>query len=225
MYGQLHSLECLPVLCTWLWLQGETGFQGFINVIVLAHQQLAALKILRIACSCSNLLSFPIPISEIPNPDHTWLLKLPSTHEQPLQIGWCGRTVKTHLYFQTHPLQNFCKCTLEHLNSFLLMSVLWHQPCIQPLPLSGSVTAASFLQDQVSTVQTDTGLSLTSGHSPKGLKTCLSWLWWGRWSQAKLVAEPGTDLRSSKVFSRSCFFSTPAFFPPNLDLSSSFEGQ
>lgn len=186
---------------------------------------LAALKLLSNACSCSSLLSLPIPVSEIPNPDHMWLLKPPSVHEQPLQTGWWGRKVKRHLYFQTHPLRNFCKCTLEHLNSFLLMSVSWHQPCVQLLPVSGSATAASFLQDQVSNVQTGTGLSLTSGHSPKGLKTCLPWLWWGPWSQATLVAEPGTDLRSSKAFSRSCFFSMPAFCPPNLALPSSFEGQ
>lgn len=172
VHGQLCNLvylSCVPGSDC----KVRLGFKALLISLCYHISMLAALKLLSNACSCSSLLSLPIPISEIPNPDHMWMLKPPSVHEQPLQTGWWGRKVKRHLYFQTHPLRNFCKCTLEHLNSFLLMSVSWHQPCVQLLPVSGSATAASFLQDQVSNVQTGTGLPLTSGHSPKGLKTCL----------------------------------------------------
>lgn len=86
VHGQLCNLvylSCVPGSDC----KVRLGFKALLISLCYHISMLAALKLLSNACSCSSLLSLPIPVSEIPNPDHMWMLKPPSVHEQPLQIG------------------------------------------------------------------------------------------------------------------------------------------
>lgn len=117
-------------------------------------------------------------------------------------------------------MQSLCKCILENMSSFLLVTASQHKPCAPTLNHS------SFLLGQVSPRQTHMGLFLTP--DPKELQNLFYFYRWGPQSHARSAAVPRIDLTSSKALGWSCFSSTAAFFtcfPPTPALPSNFEEQ
>lgn len=128
------------------------GFRALLTPLRYHVSVLPAFSFIVIPRPCSNLLFSLTSTAVNPNPGCLWLLKPPPTHDCPLQFIFGGRKVKRHPYFQTRPMQSLCKCILEHMSGFLLMSVSRHKPCTPILSCSYWLYYSSFLQDQVSSM-------------------------------------------------------------------------
>lgn len=128
------------------------GFRPLLTPLCYHVSVLPAFSFIVIPRPCSNLLFFLTSTAVNPNPGCLWLLKPPPTRDCPLQFIFGGRKVKRHPYFQTRPMQSLCKCILEHMSGFLLMSVSRHKPCTPILSCSYWLYYSSFLQDQVSSM-------------------------------------------------------------------------